>query len=106
LKRERAWLNQYEDGVPYTVDVPRIPAHHLLRSSVRRFPNRPAVYFEGAKLSYRKLNHEANRFANALLAQGIGKGARVVLLLPNMPQMVIGYYGALKAGAVVVLTPP
>jgi long-chain acyl-CoA synthetase len=52
------------------------------------------------------LNHEVNRFANALLAQGIGKGARVVLLLPNVPQMVIGFYGALKAGAVVVLTPP
>ena len=106
LKRERTWLNHYEDGVPYTVDVPRIPAHHLLRSSVRRFPNQPAVYFEGAKLTYRKLNHEANRFANALLGLGIGKGARVVLLLPNIPQMVVGYYGALKAGAVVVLMPP
>ncbi|NOH02124.1 MAG: alpha/beta fold hydrolase [Chloroflexi bacterium] len=106
LKRERNWLNQYEDGVPYTVDVPRIPVQHLLRSAVRRFPNQPAVFFEGAKLSYRRLNHEANRFANALLAQGLGKGARVVLLLPNIPQMVIGYYGALKAGAVVVLIPP
>jgi long-chain acyl-CoA synthetase len=106
LKRERVWLNQYDDGVPYTVDVPRIPAHYLLRSSVRRFPNRPAIYFEGAKLTYRKLNHEANRFANTLLAQGIGKGARVVLLLPNIPQMVIGYYGTLKAGAVVTLMPP
>ncbi len=106
LKNERAWLKNYEDGVPYTVDVPRIPAHHLLRSSVRRFPNRPAVYFEGAKLTYRKLNHEANRFANALLAQGLGKGARVVLLLPNVPQMVVGFYGALKAGVTVVLIPP
>jgi long-chain acyl-CoA synthetase len=106
LKRERAWLNQYDDGVPYTVDVPRIPAQYLLRSSVRRFPNRPAVYFEGAKLTYRKLNHEANRFANALLAQGVGRGARVALLLPNVPQMVVGYYGALKAGSVVVLMPP
>jgi long-chain acyl-CoA synthetase len=106
LKRERVWLNHYEDGVPYTVDVPRIPAQHLLRSSVRRFPNHPAIYFEGAKLSYRKLNHEANRFANALLAQGLGKGARVVLLLPNVPQMVIAFYGALKAGATLVLIPP
>ncbi|MBI5823135.1 MAG: alpha/beta fold hydrolase [Chloroflexi bacterium] len=106
LKQERAWLNHYEDGVPYTVDVPRIPAHLLLRSSVRRFPNRPAVYFEGSKLTYRQLNHEANRFANALLALGLGKGARVVLLLPNIPQMVVGYYGALKAGAAVVLIPP
>lgn len=106
LKRERVWLNQYEDGVPYTVDIPRIPAQHLLRSSVRRFPNNTAIYFEGAKISYRKLNHEANRFANALLAQGLGKGARVVLLLPNVPQMVVGFYGTLKAGAVVVLIPP
>ncbi len=106
LKRERVWLNHYDDGVPYTVDVPRIPAQYLLRSSVRRFPNKTAIYFEGAKLSYRKLNHEANRFANALLAQGLGKGARVVLLLPNTPQMAIGFYGALKSGATVVLTPP
>ncbi|CAG1773178.1 hypothetical protein BAC2_03684, partial [uncultured bacterium] len=106
LKRERTWLNHYEDGVPFTVDVPRIPVHHLLRSSVRRFPNRPAVYFEGSKLTYRTLNHEANRFANALLALGIGRGARVVLLLPNIPQMIVGYYGTMKAGAAVVLTPP
>jgi len=106
LKRGRVWLNQYEDGVPYTVDVPRIPAHHLLRSSVRRFPNQTAIYFEGSRLSYRKLNHEANRFANALLALGLGKGARVVLLLPNLPQMIVGYYGALKAGVTIVLIPP
>lgn len=106
LKRERVWLNHYEEGVPYTVDVPRIPAHHLLRSAVRRFPNRPAIFFEGARMSFRNLNHEVNRFANALLAQGIGKGARVVLLMPNIPQMVIGLYGTLKAGCVAVLIPP
>ena len=45
-------------------------------------------------------------FRSALLAQGIGKGARVVLLLPNIPQMIIAFYGAMKAGAVAVLTPP
>ncbi len=106
LKRERVWLNHYEEGVPYTVDVPRIPAQHLLRSSVRRFPNRPAIFFEGSRLSYRSVNHQANRFANALLALGLGKGARVVLLLPNTPQMVIGYYGVLKAGGTVVFIPP
>src|SRR5258706_7012224 len=106
LKNERVWLNQYEDGVPYTVDVPRIPAHLLLRSAVRRFPNRPAIYFEGAELSYRKLNHEANRFSNTLLAQGLGKGSRVVLLMPNIPQMVVAFYGTCKAGAAVVLIPP
>lgn len=106
LKVQRVWLNEYQDGVPYTIDIPRIPVHLLLRSSVRRFPNRPAVLFEGAKLSYRNLNYEVNKFANALLAQGVTKGARIVLLLPNVPQMVVAFYGAMKVGAVAVLTPP
>ena len=106
LPIERPWLKHYEKGVPYTIGIPRIPLHHLLRSAVRRFPNRVAIYFEGAQLSYRKLNHEANRFANALTAMGIGKGARVVLYLPNIPQAVIAFYGVIKAGAVVVFTPP
>src|SRR5688572_4787851 len=89
LRRERPWLENYETGVPYTVGVPNIPLHHLLRSAVRRFPNRPALFFEGGRLTYRRLNHEVNRFANALIALGVGKGARVVLLMPNVPQMVI-----------------
>lgn len=106
LRKERPWLENYDPGVPYTVGVPNIPVHHLLRSSVRRFPNRPAIFFEGSRISYRKLNHEANRFANALLSLGVGKGARVTLLLPNVPQMVIGFYGAMKAGATAVFVPP
>lgn len=106
LRKERPWLRHYEAGVPYTVSVPNIPLHHLLRSSVRRFPLRPAVYFEGSRLSYRRLNHEANRFANALIALGVGRGARIVLLLPNVPQVVIGFFGTLKAGAAAVFIPP
>jgi long-chain acyl-CoA synthetase len=106
LERERPWLNHYEAGVPYTIGIPNIPAHHLLRSAVRRFPRKTALIFEGSRLSYRKLNHEANRFANALLSLGMGKGARVVLMMPNLPQMVIAFFGALKAGMVAVFTPP
>jgi long-chain acyl-CoA synthetase len=106
LRRERPWLEHYEDGVPYTVGIPNIPLHHLLRSAVRRFPNRPAIFFEGSRISYRRLNHDANRFANALVSLGVGKGARVVLLMPNVPQMIIAFYGAMKAGAAAVFVPP
>ena len=106
LRKERPWLEHYEVGVPYTVSVPNIPLHHLLRSAVRRFPLHPAIFFEGTRITYRRVNHEANRFANALIALGLGKGARVVLLLPNVPQMVIGFYGTMKAGATAVFVPP
>jgi long-chain acyl-CoA synthetase len=106
LRRERPWLAHYENGVPYTIGVPQIPLHHLLRSAVRRFPNHTALIFEGAKISYRHLNREVNRFANALLSLGLAKGGRVALLLPTVPQMVIGFFGTLKAGGVAVFVPP
>jgi len=106
LRKERPWLENYEQGVPYTVGVPNILLQHLLRSAVRRFPRHTAIFFEGSGMSYRRLNHEANRFANALISLGVGKGARVVLLLPNTPQMVIGFYGTMKAGATAVFIPP
>jgi len=106
LRVERPWLKHFEDGVPYTIGIPRIPLHHLLRSAVRRYPLRTALLFEGARFSYRRLNHEANRFANALTAMGIGRGARVVVYLPNIPQAVIAFYGTMKAGAVAVFSQP
>lgn len=106
LKKSRPWLDAYEAGVPYTIGIPNIPLHHLLRSAVRRFPNRYALYFEGRPFSYRQLNREVNRFANGLLALGVGKGARVALLLPNVPQMVMAFYGTMKAGMTAVFVPP
>jgi long-chain acyl-CoA synthetase len=106
LRRERPWLVHYEAGVPYTIGIPHIPLQQLLRSAVRRFPTQTAIIFEGHHISYRRLNHEVNRFANALIGLGLGKGARVILLLPNLPQMVIGFFGTLKAGGVAVFIPP
>ena len=106
LRRERPWLAHYQKDVPYTIGIPRIPVYNLLRSSARRFPHRAAIKFEGSSINYRRLNGEVNRFANALLKLGVGNGARVALLLPNIPQIVIGFYGTLKAGAVAVFLPP
>jgi len=106
IRRERPWLNHYEKGVPYTIGVPQVPLPQLLRSAVRRFPFRPAIQFEGRTIRYRRLNGEVNRFANALLSLGVGPGARIVLLMPNVPQMLIGFLGTLKAGGVAVFLPP
>ncbi|MBU1662289.1 MAG: alpha/beta fold hydrolase [Chloroflexi bacterium] len=106
LVKKRPWLSHYKDNIPFTVAIPQVPLHQLLRSSDRRFPRKTAIIFEGRRISYRRLNQEVNRFANALLALGIVKGDRVMLLLPNLPQIVIGFFGTLKAGAVVVFTLP
>ncbi len=106
LLTARPWLAHYDEGVPYTIPIPSIPMHHLLRSAVRRFPLRTAILYEGRRLTYRRLNQEANRFANALRSLGLDNGDRVMLLLPNTPQLVISFFGTLKSGGVAVFTLP
>jgi len=106
LKHERPWLTYYDEGVPPTISIPAMPIYKFLRSAAKRFPNKTAIVFEGARLSYRRLNRESSRFANMLRALGVQKGEKVLILLPNLPQTVIAYYGALKMGAVVVFTTP
>ncbi len=103
---EKIWLRHYDPGVPHTLEYPRVPLFRLLEESADRFPDRTAVSFFGATLTYRELDALANRFAHALRDLGVEKGDRVGLLLPNCPQFVICYYGALKAGATVVATNP
>lgn len=102
LLQARPWLLHYEDGVPPTLNYPTQPLFRFLDTAARRFPRARAFVFYDSSLSYRGLRRHANRFANALYELGIKKGDRVALLLPNCPQFVISYYGALKAGAVVV----
>lgn len=106
LIKERPWLPYYDTGVPYTVAIPRVPLHALLGSAARRFPTRTALLFENHAISYRRLERETNRFANLLISLGVQKGDRVMLIMPNLPQMVIAFYGTLKAGAVAVFTLP
>lgn len=106
LSKQRPWLSSYETSVPRTIAIPRLPLSSLLDSAVRRFPHRTAVSFEGSRMSYRQLYEQVQRFAHALFSLGIQKGQRVMLLLPNLPQMVVAFYGTLQAGAVAVFTLP
>jgi long-chain acyl-CoA synthetase len=106
LLNDRPWLKNYEQGVPVMLGLPNRPLFRLLHSAVRRFGNRPATVFGGRTLTYKQLDAEANRVANALRSLGVEKGSRVMLLLPNTPQYIIGYYAVLKAGGVVVSTSP
>jgi long-chain acyl-CoA synthetase len=102
----RPWLEAYDPGVPADIDVADEPLHAALSAAARRYPRRTAIRFFGRSISYAELDALANRFANALVALGVRKGDRVALLMPNCPQMVLAYYGGLRAGAVMVPTSP
>ena len=96
----------WPEGVPQTIGYPEISLPQMLRNAARKFPENSATVFYGARISYREMDALTDRFATALQGLGVRKGDRVAIFLPNCPQFVIGYYGALKAGAIVVACSP
>src|SRR5437660_9607823 len=106
LLATRPWIRYYEQDVPAQLDIPDHPLTWLLDQAVSKYPGRTAIIYYGTKLSYAQLSSLANRFATGLQKLGIQKGDRVAIALPNIPQYPIAFFGALRAGAVVVPTNP
>ena len=103
---EPIWINRYDKGVPGSLDYPDWTLPDLLHRSARRFPHSSAVWFYGRRITFVELEELTTKFALVLQSLGVSPGDRVTLMLPNLPQTLICYYGALKAGAVVVQTNP
>jgi len=98
----RPWTRHYDPGVPATLTYPDVTLHAFLDDAVESYPNSTATIFFNAKRTYRSISDDAWRFANGLKRLGVKKGDRVGVMLPNTPQFVIAFYGALRAGAIVV----
>ena len=117
LQHNAPWFASYEARVPKSLEYPDITLDAFLTESARKFPHNTATSFVlsylaggrftvGGKLSYSHLNQRVNQFSAALYAQGVRKGDRVALMLPNSPQFVIAFFAAIKLGAIVVNNNP
>ncbi len=102
----RPWLASYGEKVPLTVPIPRQPLYRFLDGAADWMPKRTALIFYGTELTYQQLERQVNQFAHILHGLGIRPGDRVMIVLPNMPQLVVAYYGTLKVGGVVVMSNP
>jgi len=61
-----------------------------------------AILCADRKVSFAELNDAVNRSGNALLAQGVGRGDRVLFLMDDSPELVAAYLGTMRIGAVAV----
>ncbi len=103
---EKVWLASYPEGIPHTLDFPKIPVQHFLTEASQDVPEKVALHFMGKEMTYKELHQSALKFANYLRSLGVEKGDRVAVMLPNCPQAVIAYYGTMYAGGIVVQTNP
>lgn len=106
MGEQRAWFKHYEDGIPNTIDYDEKPLHDFLIESALRVGDKSALNFLGKEMTFKQVLSEAKKIAHFLQSKGLQKGDRVASMLPNTPQAVIAYYGAMMAGATVVQVNP
>ncbi len=77
-------------------------AGEILRQAAARFGDKPALIAGSERLSFSELDRQADACAAALAERGLTQGSRVAILAPNIAAFPVFYWGAARAGLVVV----
>ena len=104
---EKIWLKQYPDGVPATIKTDLYPSLvALIDESLRKYRDLPAYKFMGRQFSFGQIDDASRALAAWLQGQGLVRGDRVAIMLPNVPQYPVAVAAVLRAGLVVVNVNP
>ncbi|MGW9229843.1 long-chain-fatty-acid--CoA ligase [Pseudorhizobium sp. NPDC055634] len=106
-KSDKVWLASYPSSVP--ADIPALSYRslaELFESSCVAYLPRVAFSSMGREMTYRELEIETRKVAAWLQAQGLEKGDRVAVMMPNVLQNPVVTYAILRAGCVVVNVNP
>src|SRR5206468_1399934 len=103
---QRVWRDSYPCDVPSLVPYPRAPVSALLETAARRFPDRAACTLYGRPVSYSQLDEQSHRLAQALVDLGAGPGRFVGMLMPNVPEYLIGLQATWLIGATALQLSP
>jgi len=104
---EKTWLKQYPAGVPANIDVAQYGSLvGLLDESFKKYGSRMAYKFMGKAITFAQVDDASRALAAYLQAQGLDKGDRVAVMMPNVPQYPVAVAAILRAGYVVVNVNP
>ncbi|MFD2133811.1 long-chain-fatty-acid--CoA ligase [Pseudogracilibacillus auburnensis] len=106
MDNRRPWLQHYPPEIPKSIDYDEKPLYRFLLESGDRYKEKKALHFMGKEISFGELLVEAKKMAHFFQSKGLKKGDRVASMLPNCPQTVVTYFGAMLAGGVVVQVNP
>ncbi|MEX3011329.1 long-chain fatty acid--CoA ligase [Hoeflea sp. TYP-13] len=104
---EKVWLKSYPEGTPAEIG----PLQHqsvggLIKSACERYADQPAFTCMGKTITYRELDTYAAQIGAWLQSNGLKKGDRVAIMMPNILQYPIAAAGILQAGYAVVNVNP
>jgi long-chain acyl-CoA synthetase len=104
---DRIWLKSYPPGIAPEVRTDEFRSiGALFDKSIQMFREQPAYHCMGKCLTFGELDRLSATFGAWLQAQGLKKGARVAIMLPNCLQYPVAMFGVLRAGYIVVNVNP
>ena len=104
---EKIWLKQYPAGVPAEIDGTLYPSLvALIEESFKKYRDLPAYKFMGRSVTFGQVDDLSHQLAAYLQAQGLQRGDRVAIMMPNVPQYPVAVAAILRAGLVVVNVNP
>lgn len=104
---DKPWLESYHPDVPHEIDPSRYGSLvDLLNEAFKTHASRDAAAFMGQRMTFRDLDERSAALAAWLQSKSLAKGARVALMMPNVPQYMVAIAGVLRAGLVVVNVNP
>ena len=103
----RPWLKSYPAGVPANVDTSVYPSLvAIFEESFRTFRDRDAYACLGRRWTYRQVDRWSRALAAWLQSQGLAKGDRVAIMMPNVPQYPVAVAAVLRGGFIAVNVNP
>ena len=103
----RAWLGAYPPGMPTEIDPTQYPSLvALMEEAFSKYADQVAYSFMGADISFAQTDRQSLSVAAYLQGLGLGKGDRVAIMMPNVPQYPVAVAAILRAGYVVVNVNP
>lgn len=100
---EKVWLQSYPKEIPAEISIDHVPSLvALFEKACADYGDMTAYISMGKEMSFRQLDEKSRAFAGWLQAQGLKKGDRVALMMPNLLQYPVALFGTLRAGGVVV----
>lgn len=101
------WIKNYPEGIPAAIKLYEYESLvDLFEKSCVKFQNRVAFENMGVKMTYGEIDKLSRDFAAYLQRIGMTKGDRIAIQMPNLLQFPVAFFGALRAGLIVVNTNP
>lgn len=101
------WIKNYPEGIPAEIKLYEYESLvDLFEKSCARFKDRVAFENMGVEMTYGEVDKLSSDFAAYLQSIGVAKGDRIAIQMPNLLQFPVAFFGALRAGLIVVNTNP